>query len=130
MKKNEFIIQCIDMPITSANMHEIREHLNSDYSHLVGIAISDAHCSSKAVFNIVKVKGIDLLPDDFEAAHIITSSNVAPNNKFYTLFEPVEISGDEITFKFTDADFHSNYNLQIHLLLTNNPEKINRAIFN
>ena len=129
MKKTEFIVQTLDKTITSDKMHELREHLDSDFSHLVGIAISDIRCSPKAILNLVKVKGIEILPEDFELAHIITSANVEPNSRFYTMFEPISTSGDEITVKFTDSTFHSNYNLQIHLLLTNQPENIKRANF-
>ena len=130
MEKQEFIVQTLDKTITSRKMHEIKEHLDSDFSHLVGIAISDIRCSSKSVINQMKVKGIDILPENFEASHIITSANVEPNNRFYTMFEPVTTSGDEITIRFTDENYHSDYNLQIHLLLTNKPEKIRRAVFN
>ena len=129
MKKTEFIVQTLDKTITSDKMHELREHLDSDFSHLVGIAISDIRCSPKAILNLVKVKGIDILPEDFEVAHIITSANVEPNNRFYTMFEPVVINGDEITVKFIDYNYRSDYNLQIHLLLTNQPENIKRANF-
>ena len=128
MKKLEFIIQSVDMPITSANIHELREQLDSDYSHLVGIAISDTFCSAKAILEIVKVKGVDILPEKFEAIHIVTSKNVEPNNRFYTLFEPVQTKGDDITIRFSDPSYTDGYNLQIHLLLTNNIEDINRGI--
>ena len=129
MKKTEFIVQTLDKTITSDKMHELREHLDSDFSHLVGIAISDVRCSPKAILNLVKVKGIEILPEDFEVAHILTSSNVEPNSKFYTMFEPVSTSGDEITVRFTDSEYNNDYNLQIHLLLSNKPENINRAAF-
>ena len=133
MGKPEFIVQTMDAMITSNSIHEIKEHLDSDFTHLVGIAISDIHCSDKSIINLVKVKGIDILPENFEAAHIITSKNVEPNKKFYTMFQPVIINGDEISVKFTDTEFSattSDYRLQIFLLLTNNPENINRAAFN
>ena len=130
MKKTEFIVQTMDTMITSNGIHEIKEHLDSDYKYLVGIAISDAHCSSKAVLNLVKVKGIDLLPENFEVAHILTSSNVEPNKKFYTMFEPISTSGDDVVVRFTDSEYSADYNLQIHLLLTNNPEEVKRGVFN
>ena len=130
MKKTEFIVQTMDKVITSVKMHELKEQLDSDYSHLVGIAISDTHCSPKSVLNLIKIKGIDLLPEDFEVAHILTSNNVEPNSKFYTMFEPASTSGDEMVLRFTDTEWRADYNLQIHLLLTNNPENINRACFN
>lgn len=128
MKTPVFIVQCIDKQIISNNVHEIREQLDSDYSHLVGIAISDVFCSTKSILDIVKVKGAEILPEKFEAVHIITSRNVAPNKRFYTIFEPVEISGDEITVRFSDPEYTDVYNLQIHLLLTNNPENFNDFI--
>ena len=128
MTKTKFIVQTIDGVIASGKLHEIKDKLDADYSHLVGIAISDVHCSAHAILNLVKIKGIDLLPEDFEVAHILTSNNVEPNSRFYTLFEAVEISGDDILVRFTDPKYSTDYNLQIHLLLTNNPESINRAV--
>ena len=128
MKKTEFIIQCIDMQITSANTHELKEQLDNDYSHLVGISISDTFCSTKAVLEQVKVKGAEILPSDFEAVHIMTSRNVEPNKRFYTLFEAVETRGDDITVRFKDSLYSGDYKLQIHLLLTNNPDNIHRGI--
>ena len=130
MKKTEFIVQTMDKVITSARMLELKEQLDSDYKYLVGIAISDAHCSPKAVLNLIKIKGIDLLPENFEVAHILTSSNVEPNSKFYTMFEPVSTNGDDMVVRFTDAEWSADYNLQIHLLLTNNPEEVKRGVFN
>jgi len=129
MKKTEFIVQTLDKIISSNKMHELREHLDSDYKYLVGIAISDAHCSPKAIINLLKLKGIDILPEDFEVAHIITSAHVEPNNRFYTMFESISSNGDEITLRFTDLEYRNDYNLQVHLLLTNQVENIKRANF-
>ena len=129
MKKTEFIIQTLDKTIKSDKMHELKEHLDSDYRYLVGIAISDAQCSPYAFINLLKLKGVDILPEDFEVAHIITSSHVEPNNRFYTMFEPVSSNGDEITLRFTDINYRKDYNLQVHLLLTNQVENIKRANF-
>lgn len=129
MKKPEFIIQTVDKQITSSNAHEIKEQLDSDYSYLVGIAISDVFCSTKSVLETVKVKGIEILPEGFEAVHIITSKNVNPNNRFYTMFEPMQTRGDDITIRFSDPDYSEPYNLQVHLLLTNNTESIKRELF-
>jgi len=126
MKKQEFTIQTIDMQISSSDIHEVKENLDNDYSHLVGISISDIFCSDKSILDLVKVKGVDLLPDKFEAIHIMSSKHIAPNKRFYTLFEPVETRGDEIVIKFSDPDYSSVYNLQIHLLLSNKPENIKR----
>ena len=126
MKKQEFTIQTIDMQISSSDIHEVKENLDNDYSHLVGISISDIFCSDKSILDLVKVKGVDLLPDKFEAIHIMSSKHIAPNKRFYTLFEPVETRGDEIVIKFSDPDYSDVYNLQIHLLLSNKPENIKR----
>jgi len=126
MRKQEFTIQTIDMQISSSDIHEVKENLDNDYSHLVGISISDIFCSDKSILELVKVKGVDLLPDKFEAIHIMSSKHIAPNKRFYTLFEPVETRGDEIVIKFSDPDYSDVYNLQIHLLLSNKPENIKR----
>ena len=126
MKKQEFTIQTIDMQISSSDIHEVKENLDNDYSHLVGISISDIFCSDKSILELIKVKGVDLLPDKFEAIHIMSSKHIAPNKRFYTLFEAVETNGDEIVIKFSDPDYSDVYNLQIHLLLSNKPENIKR----
>jgi hypothetical protein len=128
MVKTEFIVQCLDKQIESVEVHELKDKLDADYSHLVGIAVSDSHCSAEAILEQLKVKGIDILPEKFEIAHIMSSTNVEPNARFYTLFEPVETRGDDIVIRFSDPDWREAYNLQIHLLLTNQPENIKRVV--
>lgn len=127
-KQLEFIVQCIDGQITSDKVHEIKDKLDADYSHLVGISISDVHCSPEAILDQVKIKGIDLLPEKFEVAHILCTNSVDPNARFYTLFEPVETRGDDIVIRFTDPKYTEDYNLQIHLLLTNTLDKVHRVV--
>lgn len=127
--KTEFAVQCIDGEITSDQVHELKESLDKDFSHIVGIAISDTFCSKRSVLELVKVKGIDLLPDNFEAAHIMTSENVAPNKRFFSWFKPATTNGDEIVIRFRDPDFVARYNLQVQVLLTNNPEKTSDVLF-
>jgi hypothetical protein len=128
MNMTDFTIQCVDGLITSNAMHELKDKLDADYKYLAGMAISDVHCSKEAILNQIKIKGIDLLPEDFEVAHIISSEHIAPNERFYTLFEPVEIRADEIVIKFTDSKYAEDYNLQIHLLLTNQKDHIQRVV--
>jgi hypothetical protein len=122
--KLDFIIQNIDKLITSADVHEIKENIDPDYSFLIGISISDVFCSAKSILDQVKIKGTELIPEKFEAVNIMSSSSVQPNKRFFSLFKPVKTSGDEIVIKFHDPDWAANYNLQIQVLLANNPEKL------
>ncbi|MFH2143037.1 MAG: hypothetical protein ABIJ97_11475 [Bacteroidota bacterium] len=125
----DFIIQCIDKLITSDQIHELKDELDKDYKYIVGIAISDVFCSRNAIFEIIKVKGIDLLPEKFEAVHIMSSVNVQPNNRFFSWFKPMKISGDEMVVRFRDPDYVKDYNLQLQVLLTNNPDILNNVLF-
>lgn len=124
MSKHDFIVQTIDAEINSDQVHELKDSLDKDYSFLIGIAISDIKASKNSILEQVKVKGIDLLPDNFEAIHVMSSNNVEPNKRFYCLFNSVEIKGDDIVVRFIDPDWAERYNLQVHLLLANNPEKL------
>lgn len=129
MKESDFIIQCLDGEITSIKTTELKDSLDKDYSHIVGIAISDVHCSDKSILEIVKVKGLELLPENFEASHLLSSKSVAPNKRFFSWFKPMPVSGDEITIRFRDPDFANPYNLQVQLLLTNNPKETRNVLF-
>ncbi len=122
--KLDFIIQNVDKVITSADVHEIKENLDPDYFYLIGIAISDVFCSKKSILDQVKIKGTELIPEKFEAVHIMSSGSVQPNKRFFSLFKAVKTSGDEIIIKFHDPDWAADYNLQIQVLLANNPEKL------
>ncbi|HBS88092.1 MAG: hypothetical protein A2W91_05545 [Bacteroidetes bacterium GWF2_38_335] len=127
--KPKFIIQCIDLLITSDQVHELRDELDKDYSHIVGIAISDIYCSKLSVLEVVKVKGLELLPEGFEAAHVMSSLAVEPNKRFFSWFKPMPVSGDEMVIRFRDPEYIKNYNLQVQVLLTNNPEETINVLF-
>ncbi len=129
MEKADFIIQAIDAEITSNETHVLKDSLDQDYSHLVGISISNVFCSEKAILEQVKVKGIDVLPEDFEAIHLMTSSSVEPNKRFFSWFSPVEISGDDIVIKFKDSEYADSYKFQVNLLLANNPKEVLDVLF-
>ncbi len=129
MEKADFIIQAIDAEITSNETHVLKDSLDQDYSHLVGISISNVFCSEKAILEQVKVKGIDVLPEDFEAIHLMTSSSVEPNKRFFSWFSPVEISGDDIVIKFKDSEYADSYKFQVNLLLANNHKKVLDVLF-
>ena len=128
-EKADFIIQCLDGEITSAKAFELKDSLDKDYKYIVGIAISDVHCSDKSVLEIVKIKGMELLPENFEVSHLLSSKSVAPNKRFFSWFKPMEVSGDDITIKFRDPDFADPYNLQVQILLTNNPKQTRDVLF-
>jgi len=125
----DFIIQCLDASIEADKVYELKDELDKDYKYLVGIAITDSKCSATSVLEVVKVKGRDVLPEDFQVDHIRSSVAVAPNKRFFSWFKPVPVSGDEIVIRFRDPDWASSYNLQIQLLLTNNPEKVCDVLF-
>lgn len=126
---NDFIIQLLDKEITSAETHELKASMDKDYKYIVGIAISDTYCSQKSILESVKIKSKDLLPEKTEAVIIMSSINVAPNKRFFALFKAVEISGEELVIKFADPDWRNNYNLQIHVLLTNNPKSLYNVLY-
>jgi len=126
----DIIIQLFEKEITSGETVEIKEALDKDYKYLVGIAIADGVCSDSAIIEIAKIKGLEFLPPDFEAVNIIASKNVDPNMRFFTLFNMVKISGDDLVIHFIDSAFADSYNLKIQVLLTNNPEGIKDALNN
>lgn len=129
LSKTDFIIQCIETDILSDQIHELRDELDKDYKYVVGIAISDKNASELSVLEQVKIKGMDVLPEKFEAAHLMSSSGVAPNKRFFSWFRPVPVSGDEMLIRFRDPDWSRVYKLQIQVLLTNNPGEIVNVLF-
>jgi hypothetical protein len=116
-------IQLVEAEINSGKTIEIKEALDKDYKYLVGLAIPDGVCSDKSTLS-AKVKGVEFLPTDFEAVNIISSKSVEPNKRFFTLFNAVEINGDNLIINFTDLLFRSRYDLKIQVLLTNNLKEI------
>lgn len=129
LSQTSFIIQCIDKEITSDQIHELKEELDKDYKYVVGIAISDVNASKNSVLELVKIKGMDVLPEKFEAAHVMSAPAVAPNKRFFSWFRPVQVAGDEMVIRFRDPDWNKNYNLQVQVLLTNNPVEIVNVLF-
>jgi hypothetical protein len=129
LSKTSFIIQCIDKVIVNDKVHELKEELDKDYKYLVGIAISNANAGENSVLEQVKVKGADVLPEQFEAANLMCSDSVAPNKRFFSWFKPIQVSGDEMIIRFRDPDWAANYNLQVQVLLTNNLEEIVNVLF-
>lgn len=123
-KAKTFIIQQFDKEITSDKTHEIRDNLDGDYKYMVGIAISCISASNLSVLEILKVAGKDILPENMEAIHLMSSDSVEPNKRFFSWFEAVPTNGDEITLRFHDPKYNDTYNLQVHVLLTNEPEKL------
>jgi hypothetical protein len=128
-KNMDFIVQSLEHEIDSDEIIEFKETLDYGFKYLIGIAISDVHCPDTAILEVVKVKGMDILPEKFEAAHLMSSKNVAPNKRFFSWFKPVQISGDEMVIRFRDPDYAANYVLQVQVLLCNNPEIIQNVLF-
>ena len=121
-------IQLLEKEITAPNTEEIKEAMDKDYKYLVGIAIADGTVSNKAIIESAKVKGVEFLPEDFEARNIIASNSVEPNKRFFMLFDPVEIKGDDLVIHFIDAGVTNPYDLKIQVLLTNNPQEVRDAL--
>jgi len=117
-------IQLVEKEIVSNQTHEIKEALDKDYRYMVGIAIADGIGSGRAVIETAKVKGVEFLPEGFEAVNITASKAVQPNRRFFTLFNAVEVSGDDLVVLFRDLGFTNNYVLKIQVLLTNNPQEV------
>ncbi len=127
--KTDIKIQLLEKEITSNKTFIIKDSLDKDYKYFVGIAISDGICSDKSILETAKIKGTEFLPEDFEAVNIIASKSVCPNKRFFCLFNPVEISGDDIIIDFIDPGYATDYMMRIQVLLTNNPEDIKNAFF-
>ena len=129
LSKTNFIIQCIENDITSSKVHELKAELDKDYKYVVGISISSVNASNKAIVEQVKIKGMDVLPEKFEAVHLMSTGSVAPNKRFFSWFKPVAVSGDEMLIRFSDNGWISDYKLQVQVLLTNNLEEIVNVLF-
>ncbi len=119
MQEHKFIVQLLDTTISSPKTHEIKAGLDKDYKYLVGIAVSERGLGPKSLLEQVKVKGVEVIPSNFEVTHLKSSTAVPPNKRFFSWFKPVPIAGDELVIKLIDPDFVSDYQVQIQVLLTN-----------
>ena len=122
--ETDITIQLLEKKITSNSSVEIRDALDKDYKYLVGLAIVDGVCSGTSLIEIAKVKGVEFLPENFEAVNIVASKHVEPNKRFFSLFNPVQIRGDDLIINFIDTEFDTDYTLKIQALLTNHPKEI------
>ena len=121
--KEDIKIQVFEVDIISANSTQIKEALDKDYKYLVGIAIADGVCSDASIVESAKVKGMEFLPSDFEAVNIISSKAVEPDKRFFSVFNAVEISGEDLILNFKDEDYATDYTLRVQVLLTNYLDK-------
>lgn len=121
--KEDIKIQVFEVDIISTNSTQIKEALDKDYKYLVGIAIADGVCSDASIVESAKVKGMEFLPSDFEAVNIISSKAVEPDKRFFSVFNVVEISGEDLIIDFKDEDYSADYILRIQVLLTNHLDK-------
>lgn len=122
-------IQMFDTDITSVETHQIKGALDKDYKYLVGISISDVFCSDRAILESIRVKGKEVLPEGMEAIHLKASKSVAPNKRFFALFQSIEISGEDLEIKFRDNQMSEPYTLQVYVLLTNNPKGLYDVLY-
>ena len=117
--KPDIKIQLIEQLIDSNKSFDLKDALDKDYQYMIGIAIADGVCSDKSIIETAKIKGMEFLPEDFEAVNLIANKSVCPNKRFFCLFNPIEIKGDDLTITFSDSGFAANYVLKIQVLLTN-----------
>jgi len=127
--KPDIKIQMLEQVIDSNKSFEIKEALDKDYKYLIGIAITDGVCSDKSIIESARIKGMEFLPEDFEAVNIIASKSVCPNKRFFCLFNSIEIKGDDLSITFIDPGFAANYNLKIQVLITNDLEDARELFF-
>jgi len=120
---NEIKIQLLEAEIISDQATEVKDALDKDYKYMIGLAITDGQCSDASIIEEAKLKGYEFLPSGFEAVNLISSKSVSPNKRFFSLFDPVVINGDDLTIIFKDVGFSDPYTLKIQVLLTNNIEK-------
>jgi len=121
--KEDIKIQVFEVDIISANSTQLKEALDKDYKYLVGIAIADGVCSDVSIVESAKVKGMEFLPNDFEVVNIISSKSVEPDKRFFSVFNAVEISGEDLIINFKDEDYATDYTLRVQVLLTNHLDK-------
>jgi len=117
--KPDIKIQMLEKLIDSNNSIDIKEALDKDYKYMIGIAITDGICTDKAILESSRIKGMEFLPEDFEAVNLIANKSVCPNKRFFCLFNPIEIKGDDLSITFKDPGYAGNYTMKIQLLLTN-----------
>lgn len=117
--KPDIKIQLIEQLIESNKSFDLKNALDKDYKYMIGIAIADGVCSDKSILESSRIKGTEFLPEDFEAVNIIASKSVCPNKRFFCLFNPIEINGDDLTIRFIDSGYATDYVLKIQVLLTN-----------
>ena len=117
--KPDIKIQLIEQLIDSNKSFDLKDALDKDYKYMIGISISDGVCSDKSIIETAKIKGMEFLPEDFEAVNLIANKSVCPNKRFFCLFNPIEIKGDDLSITFNDPGYAADYTLKIQVLLTN-----------
>ncbi len=117
--KPDIKIQLIEKEIDSNKSIDLKEALDKDYKYMIGIAIADSVCSDKSILESSRIKGMEFLPEDFEVVNVIANKSVCPNKRFFCLFNPIEIKGDDLNITFIDPGYAANYILKIQVLLTN-----------
>ena len=127
--KPDIKIQLFEVEISNASKPVIKDAFDKDYKYFVGISIPDENCSDKSIIKIAKVKGFEFLPNDFEAINIISSKAVDPNKRFFCLFDPIRIYGDDLELSFYDTNIVNPYTLKLQVLLTNDPEELRNVFF-
>lgn len=129
MKKTDFVIQLVKLNVKQ-EITEVKESLDGDYKYLIGITIPDRKFSVDATLESIKIKGNEFLPEGLELSALISSRSVEPNKRFFTLFKPIEIKGDDIVLKIREPKLKDSFDINIQLLLSNNPEEMKDVLDN
>ena len=116
-----FIVNLIEIEVSTGNV-EVKEALDPDYKFLVGIAVPDGKFSAEAILESIKIKGREFLPPGLEMGALVSTKAVEPNKRFFTLFKPVEIKGDDLIIRVKEpSTTRTIFNVNIQVMLTNHP---------
>ncbi|MBU0763821.1 MAG: hypothetical protein KJ607_03185 [Bacteroidetes bacterium] len=120
MNENAVKIEKHVVDMTAAT-YSLEDEFDKDYKYCLGIAITDSACPTTLVIDQFKVKSKIIL-EEIETTLILSSTSVAPNDRFFSLFEPIEIDGDDFKMTFSDSGHAEAYETQVFILLANDPE--------
>lgn len=111
-------VQLIEKTVATENaLLRISEDLDRNYTHCTGIAFLD-NIGTKSSLVSCSVDGREILPKNMEVLFLQTSSNVAPNSRFYSL-DGVKAGGSNFQMEYQDGGGAPSYpyTLKIYLRL-------------
>tara|TARA_B100001939_G_scaffold264329_1_gene231561 strand:+ start:178 stop:540 length:363 start_codon:yes stop_codon:yes gene_type:complete len=116
-------IQLIEKEVPAANATvRLTEELDNDYRYLTGIALLD-NIGLKSVLGYSSIDGQELFPKNFEAAFLQSNVFVAPDQRFFTLYNQ-KAQGKKLEIEFKDGGTAAAYpyTLRIYLRLENDKD--------